>query len=109
MRKKYSAEEKARLVREWDQSGLTAAEFARPRGIADETLRVWGRQVRGALQRRSRSRPVARSLEVIELGTGSKPEPLNVEIVLRNGLRLALVGDLVPAQLAAIVRALEKI
>src|SRR5687767_4943391 len=103
-------EERRRIVREWDKSGLTAAEFAEPLGIQAETLRIWGRAVRGPLKHwaRSRTRPVPRKIELVEVadGVGGEVEP-RIEIALINGRRLTLFTTWTPQLIAEIASALE--
>lgn len=112
-RTRRTYDERERLVREWDRSGLTAAEFARPRGLSAESLRRWGRAVRGALRTRSPKRSVPRSVELVELVTprvvDEAPRRYSIEIVLQNGRRVALVGDIADERLVTIVAALERV
>ena len=100
--------EKRRLVREWDRSGLTAAEFAEPLGIQPETLRAWGRTIRGPLERRSRRRPVPRDVELVEVegGVSAAFEP-RIEVALINGRRLTIFTAWTPKMIAEIAGALE--
>lgn len=57
-----SAEEWARVVREWKRSGQTAAKFAAPHGIAPQTL-VWWRWRLARVERKAK--PAKRSVDLI--------------------------------------------
>lgn len=110
-RKISEDDDKRRLVKEWDESGLSAEDFSKPRKIYPETLRAWGRAIRGPLPRgrRSRTRPVPRALELVEVGREERPharEP-NVEIITRSGCRLMMFTEWAPEQLAELVVLLE--
>ena len=104
-------------MREWDRSGLTAKEFAGPRGIRAETLRTWGRELRGPLPPpgRSQKRPVTRRPRFVEVRAAARAVAAAdhrappVEIVLKNGRRLALFGELSAKRLAELAAALEAI
>lgn len=102
-------DDKQRLVREWDKSGLTAPAFGKLRGIRPETLRAWGRALRGPLEPRSRRRDVPRDLEFIEVAEAGPAERIaeaRVEISVGTR-RLTCFSTWSPAELAALVRALE--
>jgi hypothetical protein len=103
-------EEKRRLVEEWDRSGQSAGDFGRSRGIRPETLQAWGRAIRGPLRRRSRTRPVPRNLEIVEVGAARHErdglETL-IEVTLTNGHRLELFTGWTPKQIAEFVAQLE--
>lgn len=106
-------DEKRRVVEEWDRSGLTAAEFAGPRRIHWRTLRSWGRAIRGPLPRgrRSRTRPVTRKLEFVEVGAAWPPmressEP-RIEVIMPSGCRLVMFVDWTPELVAELMVLLE--
>ncbi len=100
--------EKRRLVEEWDNSGLSAAAFAEPRGIHPATLGAWGRAIRGPLRRRSRSRPVPRSIELVEVPETPAGE-VRVEVVFGDDRRLVVAGALTSDMIIALVMALEAV
>lgn len=102
-------DDKQRLVREWDKSGLTAPAFGKLRGIRPETLRSWGRALRGPLEPRSKRRAVPRDLGFIEVADGRDGEratEARVEISVGTR-RLTCFANWSPTELAALVRALE--
>lgn len=100
-------EEKRRLVEEWDRSGMTASEFASSRGIRGSTLQTWGRAIRGPLRRRSRTRPVPRTLEVVEVGSPARGAESRIEVILASGRRLVVFADWAPERVAHFVAQLE--
>lgn len=73
------------------------------------TLRSWGRALRGPLgaQPRSRKRPVAREVELVEVERVVGAHAGAIEIVLTNQRRLLLTAGLTPAEIAELARALE--
>lgn len=98
--------EKRRLVEEWDESGLSAAAFAEPRGIHPATLGAWGRAIRGPLRRRSRSRSVPRSVDLVELPEAPAGE-VRLEVEFGDDRRLVVAGALTSDMIVALVTALE--
>jgi transposase-like protein len=111
-RKICDDDEKRRLVAAWDESGLNAAEFAAARGIHAETLRLWGRRIRGPLRRqRSRTRPVTRNFEVVEVGsvgpTMHADSGRRIEVTLPSGCRFVLFVDWTPELVAEFAVLLE--
>src|SRR4051812_41723256 len=108
--KKYEDKEKRTLVEEWDRSGLSSADFARSRGIRPDLLQAWGRAIRGPLRRRSRTRPVSRALQIVEVGIGRPrrdPAVPRVELILNDGRRVLLFADWTPQLMAEFVKSLE--
>ncbi len=77
-----------------------------PRGIRPETLRAWGRALRGPLERSGR-RPAARRVEVIEVAPAPSPVLGEIEISLAGKRQLVVRGDWSPSQVAELVVALE--
>lgn len=108
MGKQLDPDRKRELVREWDRSGLTSAEFARTHGVSASALMSWGREIRGPLPS-FRKKPVQRAIEVVEVRKDEGPsnEP-RIEIGLASGCRLTVFGPWSPALVAELVRALEE-
>jgi len=98
--------EKRRLVKEWDESGLSAQAFAEAHGLHPQTLRVWGRAVRGPLRKRARTRPPARTVELVELPKDDTGE-LRVEVEFPGGRRLVVAGALTADLLVALIATLD--
>lgn len=101
--------EKRRWVKEWDESGLSAARFAARVGMQETTLRAWARAIRGPLERRSRGRPVARSVELVEAQALAAVAGVSVELGLKNGRRLLLCGEWTATRIAELAAALESV
>lgn len=107
MRKNYEDGEKRRLVKEWDESGLSAAAFCEPRGIHPVTLSAWGREIRGPLRRRSRTRPIPREVEVVEIRPSAGE--VRVELELRKDRRLIVSGAVTAEMIVELVVAFETV
>src|SRR5688572_15799837 len=105
--------EKRRLVEEWDQSGLSAEEFAAPRKVRWRTLQRWGRAIRGPLRRgrRSRTRPVTRRIEFVEVGASVSSMPSGreprIEVIMPSGCRLLMSVEWTPELVAELMVLLE--
>lgn len=98
--------EKRRLVKEWDKSGLSAPAFAAQRGIHPETLRSWGRAIRGPVERRSRKGPGPREVKLVELPK-SETGDVRVELELGNGRRMVVVGELTTEMIVKLAAAID--
>lgn len=98
-------DDKKKLVREWDESGLSAEEFGRRRGIRGRTLQAWGRAIRGRLRERRKAKVGGQSFEVVEVKR--RDEERRVEIVLPSGHRLVLAGDWSARAIAEVAAELE--
>jgi len=101
-----------RLLREWERSGLSQAEFCRQRGIKAVNLAWWKRRLRGG-QSTPRAGPqrVARSAgraAFVELALPSHPGHGGVgyELGLPSGTCLRLPADFDPERVARLVQAL---
>jgi hypothetical protein len=94
-----SREEWVRRVASWRRSGETANVFAARYGWNPSNLRWWSSQ-----ERRSRADGVA----FVEVAA---PEPLRtksgIDVLLANGRRLRVRGDVDPETVARLARALE--
>lgn len=112
----------AQLVRSWEKSGLTQAEFCRRRGVKAVTFAWWKRKLRGAAERThhrrgrstaTRRRPEAKFTELLWPGrvlTGvapvaARPEAPSgsYEIVLGDGLLIRLPGDFDPEKVSQLI------
>ena len=109
MRAPLGWDDKQRLVREWDRSGLTAPAFGKLHGIRPETLRAWGRALRGPLDPRSKRRGAPRDLAFVEgAGDPAAAQPAEARVEISVGTRrLTCFATWSPTELAALVRALE--
>ena|SRR5687768_642766 len=106
MSRSLDDDKKRELVREWDRSGLTSAEFARSHGVSASALMAWGRAIRGPLPN-SRRRPVQRTIEVVEVRKDEGTIEPRIEISLVSGCRLTVFGAWTPALIGELVRTLE--
>ena len=107
MRKQYDDVEKRRLVKEWDESGLSAAAFSGARGLHPVTLAGWGREIRGPLRKaRSRARPVPREVEVVEVPPARVSE-VRVELEWGRDRRLVVTGEVTAEMIAELVFAAD--
>jgi len=110
-----------RLVAEWRRSGQSAAEFGGRRGISQWTLYSWGKQLGAGPNRRRQKRwPVRRSMAagspgfipVRLVGDGHSDAPARtegaVEIQLRGGDVVRVVGEVSAERLRAVVAAVRQ-
>jgi transposase len=113
-----SAEQRAKWVERWRDSGLTAKEFAAEAGVKATALYYWSSQL-SASQRanaeeqnenttravRSR-RPRAAPLRFVELPVAATTAPVMLELVLGD-VRVRVPPGFDEATLTRVVRALE--
>ena len=95
-------------VQRWRQSGQSAADYARQRGLHAGTLMVWGSKLRGELAVVGPSARPSRvgflPVHVSEpLGAGSAASSGQLEVVLRNGRRVVVSGDFGAERLARLL------
>ncbi len=110
-----------RLVAEWRRSGQSAAEFGGRRGLSQWTLYSWVKQLGAGLNRHRRKRGSVRSstragapgfIPVRLVGEGhvdpgARPEGA-VEIQLRGGDVVRVVGEVSTERLRAVVTAVRQ-
>jgi transposase len=116
-RRRFSAEEKVRLVAETFQPGETVTTVSRRYGICTSLLHRWRRVARGEVPSRRAARPRLLPVRLVAPNAGpaaSTPAPVPdiapapIEVVLRNGrvLRVAATADAeAVARLAAALEA----
>jgi len=110
-----------RLVAEWRRSGQSAAEFGGRRGISQWALYSWVKQLgAGPNRRRPKRRPVGSSttagaagfIPVRLVGDGHSDPPAAaegvVEIQLRGGDVVRVVGEVSTERLRAVVAAVRQ-
>jgi transposase len=88
------------IVQRWRRSGQTAGQYAQRHGLHAGTLAVWGAKLRNELAAATEpvsEGAVARFLPVRVLGaqsrTDAQRESAELEVVLRNGRRVLVRGD----------------
>ncbi len=95
-------------VRRYRASGLKAAEYAASRGLHAGTLCGWASKVGKDLKE---ERKVPRFVPVRVGGGGAagtlSKRPAEVEVILRNGWRVRVAGDLPPEGLVELLVLLE--
>ena len=103
------------VLEEWRRSGLDAADFCRDRRLAVSALQHWKKEIQTRDQRRSAqraakeaSRQSMRLLPVRIVESQPAAPPAALEIVLRGGRLVRLLGDFDPAMLRKLVLALEE-
>jgi hypothetical protein len=95
-------------VQRWRQSGQSAADYARQRGLHAGTLMVWGSKLRGELVVVAPSAKPSRvgflPVHVAEpTEAGSATGNGQIEVVLRNGRRVLVSGDFGGERLARLL------
>ena len=108
-RTRRSALEWRAEVASWRASGLTAAEYARPRDIHAGTLMGWASR----LARSTMSKPHVGARVFVPVVTSQRDEvglpsgQLSAEIILTSGRRVRLSGDFSIEQLGRLLDAVE--
>ena len=90
-----SLSEKIKIVRDYEQSGLSATEYCRQNGIASSTFSKWTRQYAAGGEK----------VSFVEVGQRPGTE---CEIKLLNGRQIVIRGEYSPKQVSALVRELEE-
>ena len=107
-RRRWSDEEKLRIVKESLAGPRLASATARRHGIAPGQLFTWRRELRVQPQRPAIEPPQMVRVCVAD-GSKASGSPSMVEIILPSGVRLVVAPDIDPAALRRIVTALERI
>ena len=90
-----SGAEKAELVAGYEESGLTRRAYCEERGISLPTLDYYRRR-----------RPAAGGLVAVEVAASAMASIMTV--VLQNGRRVEVNGDFAEAELARLLRTVER-
>lgn len=115
-RRRFSAEEKVRLLAETFQPGETVTAVSRRHGVCTSLLHRWRRAARGEMPSRRPARPRLLPVRLVAPDAAAAPFPspaaadialAQIEVVLRNGrvLRVAPTAD--AAAVARLAAALE--
>lgn len=114
----HNRRQREQLVRQWKQSGLTAAQFAGPLGIGPHSLHNWAWQLRGGKQRKASVReqsvrllkvqvtPAQRGLSPQAESRGQSSRAL-LELTADGRIRIDFSTDADPRTLAALVALLR--
>ena len=110
-RRRWSEDDKLRMLAEAEDEGIPLAEVARRHDVHPQQLYVWRR----ALLRPAPPAGPATTFLPVEVTDTPATEPARerrrrsrtVEVTLRNGRRLRVEAEIAPDTLARLVRALE--
>lgn len=100
-------------VAQWRGSGRSAAEYARERGLKHGTLLWWSTQLKREPKQEAAERADAPAVAFLPLRVrsprpaASASEAACVEVILGNGRRVRVVGEVDVAQLARVLAAAE--
>ena len=103
---------KRRLDR-WQQSGLSAAVFAKQEKVSEPRLYTWRKRFADASQApkvaalAAPAKAAAPAFVPVKLKPTLAPASGSIELALRSGITLRLPADVSPTRLAEIVRALS--
>lgn len=107
-RQRRTVAERAELVERWEQSGLTAQQFASQEKLrAAASLYLWRRKLRSTPkpgQPTSGRKPAFSELRL----SPAQSQPGHIEIVARNGLVVRVHGDFDARSLQQVVAAVEQ-
>ena len=104
-----------RVLGDWEQSGLSQAEFCRRRGLAAVTLAWWKRRLRQLDESRGQSRQSTeyvqrgRRADFLELALPARPAAYGgfaYELALPGGACLRITGDVEPERVARLLQVL---
>src|SRR5512146_1954295 len=95
-------DEWARLVAEWEASGLGAAEFAAQQGVIAKRL-VWWRWKLRSTQQAARPEPQFLPVRVVDSVARSAAAETAIEIALPNGRVVRVVAGFDPAALEQVL------
>ena len=113
----HNRRQREQLVRQWKQSGLTAAQFAERLGIRAHSLHNWAWQLRGGKRRNKSERPQSVRLLKVQVAPqrelSPKAEPrfqssrAILELSADGRIRVDFSTDADPRTLAALVALLR--
>lgn len=110
-RRRWTDEDKLRVLEEAGQPGARLSDVARRHDILPQQIRRWRRQLFAEVEAMPTA-PVFAPVTLIEApvppsGRSSKPRPVMVEISLRNGRALKVAADLERQVLASLIACVE--
>jgi len=111
-RRRRSPAERKQILRDWKRSGLSAERFSATHDVCADSLYRWKREAAAggaAPASRARHRPPAAAFVQV-VGTAAAAPPAHPVVVeLRDGRRVHCAADVAPAQVAALVAALDAV
>ena len=100
--------ERTELIERWEQSGLSAREFAAQEKLQSSSLYLWRRKLKSTSKRGELPTPT-RTAAFSELRlSNTQPQPGHIEIVTRNGRVVRVHGDISVRSLQQVVAAVEQ-
>jgi len=102
-RRRWSSDEKMRIVEESYAGGPSASAVARQHGISPAHLFLWRKQFRGEAALNADRGDLVPAVATPRLAVGGR-----MEIVLANGRRIVVDRDCAPRDVLALVQALER-
>jgi transposase-like protein len=106
-RKRRSDAERTNIVERWQQSGLTARDFAAQEGLNVSSLYLWRQQLRAAQQPAGDAELRTPAFSELRLAA-EKPPSSQVEIVARNGRVVRVRADISVRSLQHVLAAVEQ-
>ena len=107
-RARRSRAEWVKEIRRYRASGQGAAEYAAARGLNAGTLCVWASKLgKGEADQDSERRFLPVRVTRAEDVGGSVVRPGELEVILRNGRRVRIVGDIAQERLAELLAIVE--
>ena len=103
----------ADLVKDWQESGLSAEQFAAQNDMTVTTLENWARRLRKSRPHNSGSerRPAFAQVRIAQPATArterSAPERTAIEVVLGHGRLVRVIGAVDPKDLATVLAVVE--
>ena len=101
-KKRHNPDQRKRWAARWHGSGLSGREFAKQHGLPVESIYRWGREFPEATAVDPRE-----AFTKIRLNGSTEVMPSAIEIVLSNGRRVRVLGDVTATRLRAVVEAVE--
>ena len=99
--------ERAEFVERWQQSGLTALEFAAQEGLNASSLYLWRKQLKAARQDETETGERKPAFSELRVST-PQPQQGHVEVVARNGRVVRVHGDISVRTLQQVLAAVEQ-
>lgn len=106
-RHRRTAAARMELIERWEQSGLSAREFAAQEKLRASALYLWRRKLKSAVKREPPTPARTPAFSELRL-SNPQPQPGHIEIVTRNGRVVRVHGDVSARSLQQVVAAVEQ-